>query len=95
MPYKERLKSGEKRKRPKPGYKPKDWSAYNKSLQCRGRISLYFPKGDLRQLLVNEHPYVEGVSGRQETYSTAYVSILFILYRMMDKGHGSNMGNKI
>jgi Transposase DDE domain len=86
MPYKERLKSGEARKKPKPGYAPKDWSAYNKSLRSRGMISLYFPKGDLRKTLVNLNPYVEGVSGQQPTYNTAYVSILFILYRMQNKG---------
>ena len=86
MPYKERLKSGEARKKPKPVYAPRDWSAYNKSLRCRGMISLYFPQGDLMTTLVNLHPYVEGVSGQQVTYKTAYVSILFILYRLQNKG---------
>jgi hypothetical protein len=86
MPFKERLKRGEPRCRVKPTYVPTDWSAYNKSLGSRGKISLYFPKGDLLTTLVNLHPYVKGVSGRQETYSPAYVGILFILYRMLGKG---------
>ena len=86
MPFKERLKSGEPRRRVKPTYAPKDWSAYNKGLRSRGMISLYFPKGNPLTTLVNLHPYVEGVSGRQETYSPAYVCILFILYRMLDMG---------
>lgn len=86
MPFKERLKSGEPRRRVKPTYAPKDWSAYNKGLRSRGMISLYFPKGNPLTTLVNLHPYVERVSGRQETYSPAYVCILFILYRMLDMG---------
>jgi Transposase DDE domain len=86
MPYKERLKSGEKRKKSKPQYVPRDWSQYNKSLRNRGVISLYFPKGNPLTMLMNLNPYVEGVSGQQPTYTAAYVSILFILYRMHNQG---------
>jgi hypothetical protein len=49
-------------------------------------ISLYFPKGNPLTTLVNLKPYVKGVSGREETYSIAYVSLLFILYRLQNKG---------
>jgi hypothetical protein len=74
------------RRRVKPIYTPKDCSAYNKSLGYRGMISLYFPKGNPLTTLVNLKPYVEGVSGRQETFTIAYVCILFILYRLLDQG---------
>jgi hypothetical protein len=53
MPFKERLKSGQPRKRPKPGYVPQNWSEYNQSLRKRGMLSLYLPKGDLRSQLIN------------------------------------------
>jgi len=86
MPFKKKLKSGEPRRRPKPVYAPVGWSAYNKSLQCRGRISLYFPKGDPLTTLVNLSPYVKGVSGQQETYTPAYACILLVLYRLLDMG---------
>ena len=48
MPFKERLKSGQPRKGPKPSYVPQNWSEYNHSLRKRGMVSLYLPKGDLR-----------------------------------------------
>jgi hypothetical protein len=38
MPFKERLKSGEPRKRPKQSYVPQSWSEYNKSLRKRGML---------------------------------------------------------
>ena len=40
MPFKERLKSGEPRKRPKQSYVPQNWSEYNRSLRKRGMLSL-------------------------------------------------------
>ena len=67
MPYKERLKSGEARKRKKPAYRATNWSEYNLSLKKRGRISLYFPSGDLKTQLINDKPYVKGISGQEPT----------------------------
>lgn len=86
MPFKERLKTGSPRKREKPCYVPRDWSSYNNSLKKRGKLSLYFPAGDLKSLLINQHSYAEGVSGRQAYYSKAYVEILLIFYRMLNMG---------
>ncbi|WP_189339057.1 hypothetical protein [Chromobacterium amazonense] len=48
MPYKERAESGLPRKRPKPPYKVTHWTAYNRSLINRERVSFYFPSGKVR-----------------------------------------------
>jgi len=82
MPFKERLKSGEPRRRPKPSYVPQDWSEYNQSPRKRGMLSLYLPKGDLRSQLINEESYQKGLSGREPVYTPAYVALLFMLYRL-------------
>jgi hypothetical protein len=82
MPFKERLKSGQPRKGPKPSYVPQNWSEYNQSLRKRGMVSLYLPKGDLRSQLINEASYQKGLSGRESVYTSAYVSLLFMLYGM-------------
>src|SRR5471032_2614660 len=50
MPYKARLKPGERRKRRKPGYGVTNARAYNQSLRKRGMISVYVPDGDLKGL---------------------------------------------
>lgn len=73
MPYKARLKDGEERKRPKPSYRVTNNHEYNKSLKNRGKISLYFPNGDLKTQFVDESPYTVGVSGRSASYRGAYV----------------------
>jgi len=67
MPYKERIKTGEERKRSKVQYKVTNWGLYNRSLRNRGKISLYFPQGDIQSLFINDRPYEEGLSGRQPT----------------------------
>ena len=72
MPFKERLKSGRPRKRPKPGYVPQNWAEYNQSLRKRGMVSLYLPKGDLRSQLINEASYQKGLSGRESVYTPAF-----------------------
>lgn len=84
MPYKERLKTGEARKRPKTQYVPKSWSSYNASMIKRGRISLYFPNGSPSTFLVNQDSYISGVSGRQPVYTKEYVEVLFMLYRFFN-----------
>ncbi len=86
MPFKERLKSGKGRKRKKPTYKIKNWSDYNKSLKKRGEVSLYFPKGDIRAIFINDHPYEQGVSGRHETYRNPYIEAIYVLYRLFGWG---------
>lgn len=82
MPFKERLKSGEPRKRAKQCHVPKDWSQYNQSLRKRGMLGLYLPKGELRTQLINEESYRTGQSGREPFYTPAYVALLFLLYRL-------------
>lgn len=82
MPFKERLKSGEPRKRAKQCYVPQNWSQYNQSLRKRGMLSLYLPKGELRTQLINEASYRAGQSGREAFYTPAYAALLFLLYRL-------------
>jgi hypothetical protein len=52
MPYKEALKLKAELNSVTPikksKYKVINWSNYNKSLKKRGKLSLLFPKGDLR-----------------------------------------------
>lgn len=64
MPYKEAIKqkveSNSITAIKKLKYKVTNWGSYNKSLQNRGKLSLYFSKGDLRSLsrmivIVKEH----------------------------------------
>src|SRR6202051_1014360 len=86
IPFKERLKPGEPRKRPKQSYVPQNWSEYNKSLRKRGMLSLYLPKGDLGSQLINDESYKKGQSGREQVYTPAYVNLLFMLYRMHRMG---------
>jgi hypothetical protein len=54
MPYQARLKTGEPRKRRKPGYRVTNARAYNQSLRKRGMISLYVPGGDLKVQLISK-----------------------------------------
>jgi len=86
MPYKERIKTGEERKRSKAQYKVTNWSEYNRSLKNRGKISLYFPKGDIESIFINERPYEEGLSGRHATYRQTYVEFIYMLYRIFGWG---------
>ncbi len=79
MPYKERAKFGLPRKRPKSPYKVTNWTAYNRSLIHRGRVSFYFPGGNVRAAFVNEIEYVEGLSGKQVRYLDPYIETLFML----------------
>ena len=87
MPYKEREKSGEARKRKKPDYRVTNWSEYNLSLKKRGMISLYFPGGDLKAQFINDKPYVNGMSGQEPTYREAYIELIYTFYRL----HGWGM----
>src|SRR5579864_4002027 len=86
MPYKERFKNGEERKRKKPRYRVTNASAYNQSLRKRGMISLYFPKGNLRKQFINDVPYQKGISGKLPTYEDAYIQLIFTFYRLFRWG---------
>ena len=86
MPYKERLKTGEHRKRKKTQYKIVNWSSYNQSLRKRGMISLYFPEDDVKSLFINNTPYVQGDSGQSTTYQTPYIQLIYTFYRLFGWG---------
>ncbi|MGF6472578.1 hypothetical protein QFZ91_005624 [Paraburkholderia sp. JPY419] len=86
MPYKARLKTGEPRKRKKPGYRVTNARAYNQSLRKRGMISLYEPGGDLKAQFINAKIRTPGVSGREPTYTTAYIELIFTFYRLFGWG---------
>jgi hypothetical protein len=86
MPYKARLKQGQERKRSKPGYRVTNWREYNESLKKRGKISLYFPGGDLRAQFITASPYVRGVSGRLPLYTRPYVELIYTFYRLLGCG---------
>jgi hypothetical protein len=86
MPYKARLKQGEPRKRKKPGYRVTNARAYNQSLRKRGMISLYVPSGDLKAQFINAKVRTPGVSGREPTYTTAYIELIYTFYRLFGWG---------
>jgi hypothetical protein len=86
MPYKARLKQGEARKRKKPGYRVTNARAYNQSLRKRGMISLYVPDGDLRAQFINAKVRTPGVSGREPTYTSAYIELIYTFYRLFGWG---------
>ena len=86
MPYKERLKSGNPKKREKAKYGITNWSQYNQSLKNRGKISFYLPKGDIVVQFINEGPYEKGISGRHTTYKQSYIEFIYILYRLFGWG---------
>jgi hypothetical protein len=86
MPYKARLKQGEARKRKKPGYRVTNARAYNQSLRKRGMISLYVADGDLKAQFINAKVRTPGVSGREPTYTTAYIELIYTFYRLFGWG---------
>ena len=86
MPYKERIKKGVPRIRKKPCYKVTNWSCYNKGLKKRGQLSLYFPKGDVKELFINPVSYQEGLSGRQPYYHPVYIELMYTFYRLFNWG---------
>ena len=86
MPYKAKQHLKSKHPRKKQRYKVMNWSSYNKSLKKRGALSLYFPGGNIRSQFINENPYVSGVSGRQKTYSPAYIELCYTFYCLLRFG---------
>src|ERR1700686_2112747 len=94
MPYKARLKQGEPRKRKKPGYRVTNARAYNQSLRKRGMISLYVPSGDLKAQFIIAKVRTPGVSGREPTYTTAYIELIYTFYRLFGWGMRQITGYK-
>jgi hypothetical protein len=92
MPYKERQKQGEARKRRKPGYRVTNARAYNQSLRKRGMISLYVPDGDLKAQFINPKVRTPGVSGREPTYTAAYIELIYTFYRLFGWGMRQTTG---
>ena len=86
MPYKAKLRNPSPNPRKKARYKVVNWTEYNKSLKKRGELSLYFPRGDLKSQFINEYPYVEGISGQQETYKKPYIELIYLFYRLLNLG---------
>lgn len=90
MPYKESIKQKAEYNSAssiqKSKYKVVNWPVYNKSLRNRGKLSLYFPKGDLRSQFINDDSYSKGIAGRAALYSGAYIEIIFIHYRLFGWG---------
>ncbi|MFM0162022.1 transposase [Paraburkholderia sediminicola] len=55
-------------------------------MKKRGKISLYDPDGDLKAQLINAKVRTTGVSGRELTYTTAYIELIFTFYRLFGWG---------
>lgn len=86
MPNKEKINTPSKNPQPKRRYKVTNWTEYNKSLKNRGKLSLYFPAGDMKFHLVNENHYTPGVSGQSVFYKPSYVELMYITYRLFGWG---------
>jgi Universal stress protein family len=67
------LDASEMYERKKPTYRVANCHEYNQSLKKRGKISLYFPDGDLKSQFINASPYTRGVSGRTPSYRAPYI----------------------
>jgi hypothetical protein len=46
-------------------------------------ISLYVPDGDLKAQLIDARVRTPGVSGREPTYTMAYIELIFTFYRLV------------
>jgi hypothetical protein len=86
VPYKARERTREPRKRARPRYRVSNAREYNESLRKRGMISLYIPDGELKALFINAKTHTPGVSGREPTYTDAYVQLIFTFYRLFGWG---------
>jgi hypothetical protein len=79
----------------KPGYRVTNGqtpTAYNQSLRKRGMISLYVPGGDLKAQFINAKVRTPGVSGREPTYTTAYIELIWTFYRLFGWGMRQTTG---
>ena len=88
MPYKAKLKNPSPTPREKTCYKYKvnNWPEYNQSLKKRGKLSLYFPKGDLVCQFINDTPYQLGFSGQSQTYKEPYIELIYTFYKLFGWG---------
>jgi len=59
-----------------------NYHEYNQSLKKRGKMSLYFPDGDLLSQFIDASPYTRGVSGRTSSYRAPYVELMYTFYRL-------------
>jgi hypothetical protein len=92
MPYKERQKQCEARKRRKAGYRVTNARAYNQSLRKRAMISLYVPDGNLKAQFINAKVRTASVSGREPTYTAAYIELIYTFYRLLGWGMRQTTG---
>ena len=78
MPCKESQKRGEARQPRKRGYRDDERAgAYNQSRRKRGMISLYVSDGNLNAQFINAKVRTAGVSGREPTYTAAYIELIY------------------
>lgn len=49
-------------------------------------ISLYVPSGDLKAQFINAKVGTPGMSGRELTYTTAYIELIYTFYRLFGRG---------
>jgi hypothetical protein len=82
----QKLKDARPNSRKNLAYKVTNWTEYNNSMKNRGKLSLYFPSGDIKSHFINEDRYLEGFSGQQATYKTAYIELIYTFYRLFGWG---------
>lgn len=49
-------------------------------------VSCEGASGDLKSQFINESPYVEGISGQQQTYKNPYIELIYMFYRLLSLG---------
>ncbi|MFT4510870.1 hypothetical protein [Caballeronia sp. 15711] len=76
------MKEGQERNRKKPTYRVTNCHEYNQSRKKRGKISIYFPDGDLLSQFIDASPYTRGVSERTSSYRTPCVELMYTFYRL-------------
>jgi len=86
MPYKAKIVQSSIKAKKRKSYKVTNWTEYNNSLKKRGCLSLYLPYGDLKGQFINDQPYNLGISGRQSTYKTPYIELIYMFYRLFGWG---------
>ncbi|MFM0069476.1 hypothetical protein [Paraburkholderia aspalathi] len=55
-------------------------------------ISLYVPDDDLKAQFINAQVRTPGVSGREPTYSAAYIELIYTFYRLSGWGMRQTTG---
>jgi hypothetical protein len=49
-------------------------------------ISLYVPDGDMKAQFINAKIRTPGVSGREPTYTSAYIELIYTFYQLFGWG---------